>query len=112
LSSSWTVAQDNRGKDVIKLKFSVKDCKPCPLRELCTRSKAMRRTLTIRTDEAYHALRRARERQKAEQFADDYALRAGIEGTISQAVRSFDLRRSRYRGLAKTHLQHLCGATA
>jgi transposase len=36
-----------------------------------------------------------------------YARRAGIEGTISQGVRTFDLRRSRYIGLAKTHLQHI-----
>jgi IS5 family transposase len=27
-------------------------------------------------------------------------------------VRAFDLRRSRYRGLAKTHLQHILIATA
>jgi hypothetical protein len=33
-----------------------------------------------------------------------YAKRAGIEGTISQGVRSFGLRRSRYRGEAKAHL--------
>jgi transposase len=38
--------------------------------------------------------------------------RAGIEGTISQATRSFDLRRSRYIGLAKTHLQHVATAAA
>lgn len=36
-----------------------------------------------------------------------YARRAGIEGTISQGVRGFDLRRSRSIGLAKTRLQHL-----
>jgi len=36
-----------------------------------------------------------------------YAKRAGIEGTTSQEVRGFDLRHSRYIGLAKTRLQHL-----
>jgi len=41
-----------------------------------------------------------------------YAQRAGIEGTLSQGVRAFDLRRSRYTGLAKTHLQHILIATA
>jgi hypothetical protein len=41
-----------------------------------------------------------------------YARRAGIEGTISQGVRAFGLRRSRYRGLAKTHLQHVATAAA
>jgi len=34
-------------------------------------------------------------------------MRAGIASTLSQGVRAFDLRRSRYIGLAKTHLQHI-----
>ena len=41
-----------------------------------------------------------------------YARRAGIEGTLSQGVRAFGLRRSRYRGLARTHLQHVATAAA
>jgi transposase len=41
-----------------------------------------------------------------------YAQRAGIEGTLSQGVRAFGLRRSRYIGLAKTHLQPVASATA
>jgi transposase len=35
-----------------------------------------------------------------------------VEGTISQATRSFNLRRCRYIGLAKTHLQHVATACA
>ena len=31
----------------------------------------------------------------------------GVEGTLSQAVRAFGLRRCRYIGLAKTQLQHV-----
>lgn len=38
--------------------------------------------------------------------------RAGIEGTLSQAVRRCEMRRSRSIGLARTHLQHLLTATA
>ena len=41
-----------------------------------------------------------------------YQLRAGVEGTLSQAVRAFGLRRSRYIGLAKTGLQQVCTAAA
>jgi transposase len=41
-----------------------------------------------------------------------YAQRAGIEGTISQGVRSFGLRRARHRGEAKAHLQHVATAVA
>jgi transposase len=46
------------------------------------------------------------------EFQAQYAPWAGIEGTLSQGVRAFDWRRSRYRGLAKTHLQHILIATA
>ncbi len=49
-------------------------------------------------------------------YVDAYQLvessRSGIEGTISQAVRRLDLRRTRYWGLAKTHLQNVATACA
>jgi transposase len=43
--------------------------------------------------------------------AQQYVRRAGVEGTLSQGVRAFDLRHARYLGLAKTHLQKLLTAT-
>jgi transposase len=49
----------------------------------------------------------ARKREKTREFAKQYAQRAGVEGTISQATRAFGLRRTRYIGLQKTHLQHV-----
>ena len=54
----------------------------------------------------------ARERLGTKEGRRRYARRAGIEGTLSQGVRAFGLRRSRYRGLAKTHLQHVATAAA
>jgi transposase len=41
-----------------------------------------------------------------------YRVRAGIEGTLSQGVRAFGMRRSRYMGLAKTGLHQVCVAAA
>jgi hypothetical protein len=35
-----------------------------------------------------------------------------VESSLSQGTRRFDLRRSRYLGLARTHLQHLLTTTA
>ena len=46
------------------------------------------------------------------EFTRKYAKRAGVEATISQGTRAFNLRRSRYMGLAKTHLQHVATAAA
>jgi IS5 family transposase len=49
---------------------------------------------------------------QTEQWQRRYAIRAGIEATLSQNVRARGLRRSRYRGLARTHVQHVLTATA
>ena len=111
-SASWSTALDGRGKDVIKIKFSTTDCEPCARRVDCTRTQLARRTLTIRPKEQYLALQAARERQTTAEYAAEYAKRAGSEGTISQGVRGFGLRRARYVGMAKTHLQHVITAAA
>jgi transposase len=113
-SISWTPAVDNRRNHVIKIKFSTKDCGPCPHRADCIRSRkaSPRRTITVRPREQYEALQAAREREQTEAYAAEYARRAGVEGTLSQAVRRAGLRRSRYVGLARTHLGHLLTATA
>jgi transposase len=60
----------------------------------------------------HEATRFARQRQTTQEFKERYAIRAGVEGTLSQGLRAFDLRQARYIGSAKTHLQHLIIATA
>jgi transposase len=60
----------------------------------------------------YEALHAARARQASAAGQQHYARRAGIEGTLSQGVRAFGLRRTRYRGLEKTHVQHIATAAA
>ncbi|GAA3474856.1 transposase [Nonomuraea roseola] len=49
---------------------------------------------------------------QTDQWKNRYQARQGIEATIAQGVKAFGLRRSRYRGTAKTHLQHLLTAAA
>ena len=53
-----------------------------------------------------------RREQNGELWKTQYACRAGIEGTLSQGVRHFGLRRCRYPRQAKTHLQHVLTAAA
>jgi hypothetical protein len=48
----------------------------------------------------------------SEEGKQSYKQRAGVEGTLSQGVRGFGLRYARYRGLEKTHLQHVATAAA
>lgn len=112
-SSSWTPAIDNRTNEVIKIKFSTKDCQVCPSLRLCTQSvRHVRRTVTIRPKEQYDALLARRQQETTKDFKKLYAIRAGVEGTISQGVRTMGLRRSRYIGQQKTHLQHIATAAA
>jgi transposase len=111
-STSWTPAIDRSDNAVIKIKFSPSDCRPCPSRPFCTTTRDLRREITIRERTTYEALQAARRRQEASTFREHYGKRAGIEGTISQGVRRYGLRRTRYKGQAKTHLQHIITATA
>jgi len=113
-SSRWQPAQDRRGNPVIKIKFATQDCRPCPCREQCTHSQSAspHRALTVRPEPQYQALQAARQRQATEAFKTAYAVRAGIEGTLSQGIRAFGLRHARYRGLEKVHLQQVFTATA
>ena len=109
-SHSWTPAIDGRHNAVIKIKFSQRDCQACASRPDCTR--ATRRTVTVRPQAQHLSLQAARQRERTTAYTAEYAIRAGIEGTISQAVRAFGVRRARYLGAAKTHLQHILTAAA
>ena len=111
-SRKWQPDRDVTGQEVIQMRFANKDCRACAVRPACTRAKTEPRTLTVRTQVYHEALQAARHRQTTAEFKEQYAQRAGIEGTLSQGVRAFDLRRSRYIGLAKTHLQHILIAVA
>ena len=62
--------------------------------------------------EHFEALQEARAWYASEEGRQRYQCRAGVEGTLSQGVRAFGLRRTRYRGLEKTHLQHVAIAAA
>jgi transposase len=113
-SVEWVPRIDNRGNDSIYIRFSAADCGPCPSRAKCTKSQAERprRSLAVRPEPQYEALKERRELEESGEYAREYARRAGVEGTISQGVRRCGLRRSRYVGLARTHLGHVLTAAA
>jgi transposase len=109
-SISWTPAVDKGSNEVIKIKFSVRDCQACSLRAQCTTGK--RRSITVRPQEQHMILQTRRAEQETAEFKAVYAKRAGLEGTMSQSVRVCDVRHARYMGLEKTHLQHLATGAA
>ena len=112
VSSTWTPHVDSHGNTKISVKFRRRDCESCPERTRCTRAKTMPRHLSWPPRPQYEALEAARARFSSETGQALYKRRAGMEGTLSQGVRPFGLRRTRYRGLPNTHVQHVAIAAA
>ncbi len=114
-SASWTTCAKRRGPgSLIHVQFRAADCRACPSRARCTRSRSKHagRGLGLLPQPEHEALAAARAREGTAEWRRLYAQRQGVEGTISQAVRAFGLRRARYRGLARTGLQHIATAAA
>lgn len=103
LSRKWVVLNSADGHAVISVRFGRSDCAACPSRARCTRARGAGRELTLRAQAQYEVLQAQRQEQTTPEWKALYAKRAGVEGTFSQAVRAHGLRRSRYRGRAKTH---------
>ena len=112
VSSTWTERGLGTATPSISVHFRQQDCTPCPTRALCTRSPKQPRHLNLLPQVQHEALLAARQHQASEAGQQRYKRRAGIEGTLSHGVQSFGLRRSRYRGLKKTHFQHVMTAVA
>ncbi|WP_405681941.1 transposase [Streptomyces sp. NBC_00057] len=110
-SATWTPVRQH-GQDAIVVKFHVRTCRPCPARDQCTTAQPNRRSLTLRPQELHDTLAHARRQQQTDDWKNKYALRAGIEGTINQALDITGICRARYRGLPKVRLQHAFSATA
>ncbi len=111
-SGQWCARSSPHRKAAIQVRFSPTVCRNCPSQAKCTQARNGARTITFLPQAEYTALQHARQAQTTPEFKVTYAQRAGIEGTISQAVRGFDLRSTRYIGLAKTHLQMIATAVA
>jgi transposase len=113
LSHAWRSSKTAHGeKSVYRVEFAARDCLPCPQRVLCTQNEKGGRNITIRPQTEHEALQKLRQAVQTEAFKAKYRKRAGVEGTLSQGVRGYHLRRARYIGLAKVHLQHLATAAA
>jgi hypothetical protein len=86
-SATWNpVVQEGVPKTVVT--FAALDCIPCPFKQQCTTAKSNRRQLSLQPRQMTEALRHARAQQQT------------------------NLHQARYRGLAKTHLEHAYSAVA
>lgn len=106
-SVTWRAGLDEVDAPRIQAVFSRTDCGACAVRPLCTTAKDARRSIYFHPRPEYEALNAARARMHDPVWKERYHVRAGIEGTLSQGVRAFGMRQSRYIGLAKTGLQEV-----
>ena len=110
-SRRWKHGQTATGKPIITVRFPAKYCQRCPVRDLCTQAKTSR-AVSFQPQAQQEMLQSLRQQQQTPEWKLRYNLRAGIEGTLAQGIAAFGLRQSRYRGLPKTHLQHVLTSTA
>jgi transposase len=96
----------------VRITFDPQICQACPSRPLCTRAPTGGRTLSLLPQAEHEAVQTRRREQETADWKRLYGQRAGVEGLLSQGIRAFGLRQSRYLGLAKTHLQHVLTAAA
>jgi transposase len=113
-SVSWSDQRKPSGIPVARVHFALTDCDACPLRDRCTKAGNGKwgRSLTLLSREQHEVLARQRAEQRTPEWKARYDIRAGVEGTISQAVRATRMRTTPYHGLAKTHLASVLNATA
>ena len=99
------------GRTAMRIRFSTTQCKACPSKPRERGAEPVGSSLRARARSTRPPCA-ARAREKEPEFVADRRRRAGVEGTLSLGVRAMGLRRSRYIGLAKTHLQHPVTAAA
>ena len=107
-----TSSRVSQAGERMEIVFAPETCANCPVRQDCTRSQTTGRVLHVRSPAAHQALQARRHEEQTPAFRQRYALRAGIESTFSQGTRAMGLRRARYDGLARTHVQHVLTAVA
>ena len=111
-TSTWWTPAAQRGTDVIVVKYAGELCQACPVKAKCTTATRGGRQLTLRPQPVQQALDAARADQATTAWQAKYTRRAGVESMIAQATKVTDARRARYRGLAKTSLDHNVKAAA
>ncbi|MGW1038467.1 transposase [Streptomyces sp. NPDC002547] len=77
------------GHDYIQIKFDKATCLACPVRPECTDAVSGPRSLALLPTRELHEIQQHnRLDQRTEQWQRRYAIRAGIEATLSQNVRA------------------------
>ena len=90
-SAAWWEHHGPTSGRPIWVAFALEDCRACPGRALCTRAQQQGRRLGLPSRAQYEAVQAARAWISSEAGTQQYQQRAGVEGTMSQAARSYGL---------------------
>ncbi len=94
----------------VVVRFDARQCGRCPEKTACTPGPF--RSLYFPTRHLHELQAKNRADQQDTDWRRLYGLRSGAEGTIEEFAHGHRGRRCRYRGLAKTHVQHVLTALA
>ncbi|MFD5703695.1 IS1182 family transposase [Streptomyces lasiicapitis] len=109
-SPPWKPAFSD-GHPRLSVLFPREACRECADRLQCTGSvDGHRRHIFLLPRPQQEIQTRIRHEQNTDHWRRRYAIRAGCEATVSETVHAHGLRNCRYRGLAKTHVQHVLTA--
>ncbi|WP_225859605.1 IS1182 family transposase [Streptomyces albicerus] len=99
------------GRLQYSVRFPTAVCRACADRALCTGNTVNRgRHVMLLPRPLEEIQNQARQEQETSAWRERYAMRAGCEATVSETVHAHGLRDCRYRGIAKTHVQHVLTA--
>ncbi|MEU9047427.1 MULTISPECIES: transposase [unclassified Kitasatospora] len=99
------------GQPRLSVLFPRAVCRACDDRPKCTGNvDGKGRHVLLLPQPLQEIQNRVRTEQKTKPWQDRYAMRAGCEATVSETVHAHGLRNCRYRGTAKTHVQHVLTA--
>ncbi|WP_408008337.1 IS1182 family transposase [Pseudalkalibacillus sp. A8] len=102
-----TKKRDNRKG--YEFTFTKTQCRDCPLRSQCTKSKSVR---NVFISEYFFDLKRGREHYRTDQYKEARQNRWLIERRHADKVKNHGLRRSRYRGTERTGIHSLMSTIA
>ena len=112
-AATWRDQRQDHGIGAA-IRFDPADCAACPRRSDCTRD-MLGRQITLPPHDLYDIQQANRADQADPDWQRVYNRRAGVEATLSEAVRAHGIRHTRHRGQARTHVRHTliaCGMNA
>jgi transposase len=113
VATIWSESHNRFGASVVHIRFPVAVCQACPLRPQCMpTSTSAKHGRSLQLKPSHVQVQARRQEQQTPAFREMYRRRAGIEASLSNAVRRHGARQARYCGTVKANLQHLFLASA